>query len=67
MKRGIYKPEEVFGNSLHDVPKYENSEDKKERELPMFLVKIIHMIERKKETVGLYRVNGDASEVQRIR
>ena len=33
----------------------------------MFLVKIIHMIERKKETVGLYRVNGDASEVQQIR
>jgi len=67
IKQGYLKPEEVFGNSLHDVPKYTNSEDKRERQLPMFLVKIIHMIERKKETVGLYRVNGDASEVQQIR
>ena len=66
-KKGIIKPEGVFNNSLVNVPKYSNSDNQKERELPIFLVKIIKMIESKIETVGLYRVNGDASEVQQIR
>ena len=66
-KKGIIKPEGVFNSSLDNVPKYTDSENKQERELPKFLVKIIKMIESKIETVGLYRVNGDASEVQQIR
>ena len=66
-KAGILKPENVFGNKLKDVPKYSNAEDKKLRDLPEFLVRIIKKIEAKIETVGLYRVNGDASEVQTIR
>ena len=57
----------MFNSSLDNVPKYTDSENKQERELPKFLVKIIKMIESKIETVGLYRVNGDASEVQQIR
>ena len=67
IKKGILKPESVFGNTLKDVPKYSNAEKKSEKELPEFLVRIIKKIEVKIETVGLYRVNGDASEVQQIR
>ena len=66
-KAGIIKPESVFGNILKDVPKCLNPENKSEKDLPEFLVRIIRMIEIKIETVGLYRVNGDASEVQQIR
>ena len=66
-KAGIFKPESVFGNILKDVPKCSNPENKSEKDLPEFLVRIIRMIECKIETVGLYRVNGDASEVQHIR
>ena len=67
IKQGILKPENVFGNTLKDVPKYSNAEDNSEKDLPEFLVRIIRKIEAKIDTVGLYRVNGDASEVQQIR
>ena len=67
IKKGIFKPENVFGNTLKDVPKYSNAEDNSEKDLPEFLVRIIRKIEAKIDTVGLYRVNGDASEVQQIR
>ena len=67
IKKGILRPESVFGNTLKDVPKYSNAEDNSEKDLPEFLVRIIKKIEAKIDTVGLYRVNGDASEVQQIR
>ena len=57
----------MFGNHLKDMPKFSNSKEKDKRELPEFLVRIITAIEAKIDTVGLYRVNGDASEVQQIR
>ena len=49
------------------VPTYSSSSIKREKELPEFLVRIIKTIELKIDTVGLYRVNGDAAEVQQIR
>ena len=67
IKQGILKPELVFGNVLSNVPKYSSSDIAKEKELPEFLVRIIKKIELKIDTVGLYRVNGHAAEVQQIR
>ena len=67
IKKGILKPELVFGNALCNVPTYSSSSNKREKELPEFLVRIIKKIESKIDTVGLYRVNGDAAEVQQIR
>ena len=57
----------VFGNDLKDIPKYTESTSLEEQELPKFLVKIVKSIEQKLDTVGLYRINGVASEVQYIR
>ena len=67
IKKGILKPELVFGNALCNVPTYSSSSIKRDKELPEFLVRIIKRIELKIDTVGLYRVNGDAAEVQQIR
>ena len=57
----------VFGNDLKNIPKYTDSTILEEKELPKFLVKIVKSIEQKIDTVGLYRINGVASEVQYIR
>ena len=58
--KGIYKPEAVFGNylvNLSDTPSG----------IPEFLTKCVEKIETMMDTVGIYRVNGDAAAVQKLR
>ena len=57
----------VFGIELNKIPKYADSIISEEKELPKFLVKVVKSIEQKIDTVGLYRINGVASEIQSIR
>ena len=57
----------VFGVELKHIPKYSDSIISEEQELPKFLVKVIQSIEQKIDTVGLYRINGVASEIQNIK
>ena len=56
-----------FENVLFDVPSYSSETVIIQKDLPTFVIKIIEKIESKINTVGLYRVNGDAAEVQQIR
>ena len=74
MERGIYGLEPVFGNHLKDMPTYHNPSvtdpilDSEIHMLPEFIVRCIQKIEKMgSTTVGLYRVNGDAAVVQKIR
>lgn len=60
-------PGAVFGNDLKDIPKFLDSNEIQKQELPEFLVRIITKIELNNDTVGLYRVNGVATDVQQIR
>ncbi len=62
VKRGILKKEAVFGNELTDVKR-----DALKQNLPEFLVRCISRIEELKDAVGIYRINGDAAAVQKIR
>lgn len=59
--RGIYKKENVFGNELRCI------KTDPVTGLPDFLVKCVRKIEEHLDTVGLYRINGDAALVQKIR
>ena len=59
--RGIYKKENVFGNVLKCI-KADSATG-----MPEFLVKCVKKIEENLDTVGLYRINGDAALVQKIR
>ena len=74
MDKGILKLEPVFGNYLCDMPPYfdpavNNTHKKSELHgLPEFVVRCIQKIEKMGgETVGIYRINGDAAVVQKIR
>ena len=61
MKKGIYKPEPVFGNFLDNLPLDEKLG------IPVFVKVIIEKVEAKIDTVGLYRVNGDNAAMQKLR
>ena len=71
--RSTTKCENVFGNKLENVPLYSRGSDsstcfyKKETDIPEFLVKSIEKIETMLSTVGLYRINGDAVFVAKLR
>ena len=65
--KGSNFKENVFGIELSKIPKYADSIISEEKELPKFLVKVIKSIEQNIDTVGLYRINGVASEIQSIR
>lgn len=55
------QPEAVFGNHLDNLPTDAVSG------LPEFIVRCVTKIETMITTVGLYRVNGDAAVVQKLR
>ena len=57
----------VFGSTLEEVPKFLKSKSDREKLLPEFLAKAIRKINTKIETVGIYRVNGDTSEVEKLK
>jgi len=57
----------VFGRDLKYIPKFTDSENLEEQELPKILVKLIKNIDSEIDTVGLYRVNGVAVDIQTIR
>ena len=57
----------VFGSTLEDVPKFLKSKSDREKLLPEFLAKAIRKINTKIETVGIYRVNGDTAEVEKLK
>ena len=66
-KKNKNKLAPVFGNELKSIPKFTDSTVLHERELPKFLVKVIKKIEREIDTTGLYRINGVATDVEKIR
>ena len=57
----------VFRRELEYMPKFTESEYLEERELPKVLVKLVKNIELKLDTVGLYRINGVAIDIENIR
>jgi hypothetical protein len=61
VKRGILKPERVFGNQLENQPTDDQTG------MPEFLVRCVAKIEKMAMTEGIYRVNGDAAIVQKMR
>eukprot|EP00095_Tigriopus_kingsejongensis_P005231 maker-scaffold1237_size53912-snap-gene-0.8 protein:Tk05231 transcript:maker-scaffold1237_size53912-snap-gene-0.8-mRNA-1 annotation:"rho gtpase-activating protein 12" len=61
IKDGIIKREAVFGNLLSDVKTDPQSG------LPEFVVRCIKRVEELVDTEGIYRINGDAAVVQKIR
>lgn len=61
VKKGIIKPEAVFGNYLLNTPHDEATG------LPEFLVRCARRIESMIGVVGIYRINGDAALVQKLR
>lgn len=61
MQKGIIKPEAVFGNYLENLPYDEVTR------LPEFLLRCVRKIETMMAVVGIYRVNGDAAAVQKLR
>ena len=73
MDKGILKREAVFGNHLADMPPYLDpksnhpSNPTELHGLPEFAVRCVQKIENMGGTVGIYRINGDAAVVQKIR
>ena len=81
MRRGAHKGEAVFGNALKSMPKYEavscptdkrreideRQIRRKEDGLPEFIVRCVRKIDLMVSTIGIYRINGDAAAVQKIR
>ena len=65
--------EVVFGNNLENVPLYSGHSSNNSRfytetcGLPEFVVRCIERIESMISTVGIYRINGDASLVEKIK
>ena len=63
----------VFGNYLKDMPMFSDpsvtdpNHPTEHHGLPEFVVRCIQKIENMEGTVGLYRINGDASVDQKIR
>ena len=66
-KKSKNKSNIVFGSTLEEVPKFLKSKSDREKLLPEFLAKAIRKINTKIETVGIYRVNGDSSEVEKLK
>ena len=66
-KKSKNKSNIVFGSTLDEVPKFLKSKSDREKLLPEFLAKAIRKINTKIETVGIYRVNGDSSEVEKLK
>ena len=66
-KKSKNKSNIVFGSTLEEVPKFLKSKSDREKLLPEFLAKAIRKINTKIETVGIYRVNGDTSEVEKLK
>ena len=66
-KKSKSKSNIVFGSKLEDVPKFLKSKSDREKLLPEFLAKAIRKINAKIETVGIYRVNGDTAEVEKLK
>ena len=72
-KLQVTKSNVVFGNSLHNLPKYFPPDDDVDMVnwiacgLPIFLVKCVSKIETMIKTDGLYRINGDVGAVQKLR
>ena len=66
-KKSKSKSNIVFGSTLEDVPKFLKSKSDREKLLPEFLAKAIRKINTKIETVGIYRVNGDTAEVEKLK
>ena len=66
-KKSKNKSNIVFGCTLEEVPKFLKSKSDREKLLPEFLAKAIRKINTKIETVGIYRVNGDTSEVEKLK
>lgn len=60
-KRGIYKKEAMFGNDLSGMATEPGTG------LPKFLVRCSKKIEEFADTEGVYRINGDAALVQKLR
>ena len=69
---------QVFGNSLENLPKYSSTRiatdittnDNRysfEEDLPEFVVRCLKKIESMKTCDGLYRINGDTGDVQRLK
>merc|ERR1712223_2321682 len=52
---------------LEDVPKFIKSKSEREKLLPEFLAKAIKKINMNIGTVGIYRVNGDSSEIEKLK
>ncbi len=61
VKRGILQKEAVFGNDLQHAPRDVATG------MPEFLVRCVDRIEEMAHTEGLYRRNGDAAAVQKLR
>ena len=66
-KKSKNKSNIVFGSTLEEVPKFLKSKSDREKLLPEFLAKAIRKINTKIGTVGIYRVNGDTSEVEKLK
>ena len=60
IEKGIYKPEAIFGNFLVNLCCTSSG-------IPEFLERCVAKIETMMDTVGIYRVNGDAAAVQKLR
>ena len=60
IEKGIYRPEAVFGNFLVNLCHTTSG-------IPDFLARCVARIETMLDTVGIYRVNGDAALVQKLR
>ncbi|XP_060533737.1 uncharacterized protein LOC132706420 isoform X2 [Cylas formicarius] len=62
-KKGIYKNEPIFGNTLRDIY------SKCGTEVPTFIYRTIELIERPEniKSLGLYRTSGNLATIQKIR
>ncbi|KAL1502417.1 hypothetical protein ABEB36_007559 [Hypothenemus hampei] len=62
-KRGIYKNEPIFGNTLRDIKNATNSL------VPAFIIEVIKLLERPEniKSLGLYRASGNLAVIQKIR
>ena len=60
MEEGIYKLENIFGTDLENLSNESNK-------MPRFLVALITKIAGLMSTEGVYRINGNAAAVQKLR
>ena len=59
----------LFGAPLHSLPSYPSAhvESELERGVPEFVVRCLKRIDEYKNFDGLYRINGDAEEVIKLK